>query len=228
MSNLSALSSLAPGHGHATRATRPLLLGLALAVATGVPWIVTAVRVVQIPMGAWPDEAQRLAVAPLAWFLHALAGLLFGALGPLQFVRALRRRFGALHRLAGWAFVLAGAGLSLSGSALLLQVDSMASWSLAAARAALGMALMGALVQAVSAARARDLRRHQAWMIRAYAIGMGTTTVWLVALPFALVTGEPLQPPASDLALLGMWLLSIAVGEAVVRRLALRHSREGA
>lgn len=208
--------------------TRPLPLVLALALATGIPWVVTAARVVQIPLGAWPEEALRLAAAPVAWFLHSLAGVLFGVLGPLQFVRALRRRFGALHRQAGWAFVVAGAGLALSGLALLLQVDSIASGLLDAARAALGLTLIAALLQAVSAARARDLRRHLAWMIRAYAIGMGTTTVWLVVLPIHLITGERLTGLAADAALVGMWLLSIAVGEWAVRGLASRPPRQTA
>ena len=206
--------------------TRPIPLVLALAFATGIPLMVTAVRVVQIPLGTWPEDAVRLAAAPVAWFLHSLAGVLFGVLGPLQFVRALRRRFGALHRLAGWAFVVAGAGLGLSGLALLLQVESIATGLLDAARAMLGLVLIAALQLAVAAARARDMREHRAWMVRAYAIGMGTTTVWLAVLPIYLITGERLTGLASDLALVGMWLLSIAVGEWVVRRLVLRTPRQ--
>lgn len=197
---------------------RPLPLALMLALATGLPWVVSVVRVGQIALGAWPESAQRLATAPVAWFLHALAGVLFGALGPLQFVRALRWRFGRPHRWAGWAFVMAGAGLALAGLALLLQVEIVASAGLAATRAALGLALPWALLRAVAAVRACDWRGHRAWMIRAYAIGMGTTTVWLAVLPIQLLTGERLTGWAADLALVGMWLLSIALGEVVARR----------
>lgn len=199
--------------------TRPLSLALVLAFATGIPLMVTAVRVVQIPLGAWPEDALRLASVPVAWFLHSLAGVLFGVLGPLQFVRALRGRFGMLHRLAGRVFVVAGAGLALSGLALLLQVESIATGLLDAARAVLGLVLIAALQLAVAAARERDMREHLAWMVRAYAIGMGTTAVWLAVLPIYLITGKRLTGLASDIALVGMWLLSIAVGEWVVRRL---------
>lgn len=199
--------------------TRPLSLALVLAFATGIPLMVTAVRVVQIPLGAWPEDALRLSSVPVAWFLHSLAGVLFGVLGPLQFVRALRGRFGMIHRLAGRVFVVAGAGLALSGLALLLQVESIATGLLEAARAMLGLVLIAALQLAVAAARKRDMREHLAWMVRAYAIGMGTTAVWLAVLPIYLITGKRLTGLASDIVLVGMWLLSIAVGEWVVRRL---------
>lgn len=206
--------------------TRPLPLALVLAFATGIPLLVTAVRVVQIPLGSWPEDALRLASVPVAWFLHSLAGVLFGVLGPLQFVRALRRRFGMIHRLAGRLLVVAGVGLALSGLGLLLQVESIATGLLDAARAVLGLVLIAALQLAMAAARARDMRKHLAWMVRAYAIGMGTTAVWLAVLPIYLMTGKRLTGLASDIALVGMWLLSIAVGEWVVRRLVLRTSTQ--
>lgn len=200
--------------------TRPIPLVLALAVCSFVPVMTAAVSVVQIPLGALPADSLRLASAPVAFFLHALAGVLFGVLGPLQFVRALRRRFGTLHRLAGRVFVLAGAGLGLSGLALLLQVQSMATGLLDTARGVFGLALIAALVLGVAAARAHDLPRHRSWMIRAYAIGMGTGTVALVMFPLYLITGEPPRGLAADIVVVGMWLFNIALGEWVVRRLA--------
>jgi uncharacterized membrane protein len=205
--------------------TRPiplvLALALALALCTFIPVMTAAVSVVQIPLGALPEDSLRLASVPITFFLHSLAGVLFGILGPLQFVRALRRRFGTLHRLAGRVFVLAGAGLALSGLALLLQVQSIATGLLDAARGVFGLALMAALVLGVAAARAHDLFRHRAWMIRAYAIGMGQGTVALVMFPIYLITGEPPVGLTTDIVVVGMWLINIALGEWVVHRLAL-------
>ena len=201
--------------------TRPIALVLALAVCTFIPVTTAAVRVVQIPLGALPEDSLRLASVPVAFFLHSLAGVLFGVLGPLQFVRALRLRFGTLHRLAGRVFVLAGAGLALSGLGLLLQVESITTGLLDAARGVFGLALAAALVLGVAAARAHDMPGHQAWMIRAYAIGMGTGIVALVMFPIYLIRGEPPTGLVSDMVVVGMWLLNIALGEWVVRRLAL-------
>jgi uncharacterized membrane protein len=203
--------------------TRPITLALALAFCTFIPVMTAAVRVVQIPLGALPEDSLRLATVSIAFFLHSLAGVLFGVLGPLQFVRALRLRFGSLHRLAGRVFVLAGAGLALSGLGLLLQVESITTGLLDAARGIFGLALLAALVLGVAAARARHMLRHRAWMIRAYAIGMGTGIVALVMFPIYLITGEPPTGLASDIVVVGMWLINIAGGEWVVRRLAGRH-----
>ena len=72
----------------------------------------------------------------------------------------------------------------------------------------------------VAAARTHDMLRHRAWMIRAYAIGMGTGPVALVMFPIYLITGEPPMGLATDIVVVGMWLLNIALGEWVVRRLA--------
>jgi uncharacterized membrane protein len=205
--------------------TRPIALVLALALCTFIPVMMAAVRVVQIPLGALPEDSLRLASVPLPYFLHSLAGVLFGVLGPLQFVRALRLRFGTLHRLAGRVFVLAGAGLALSGLGLLLQVESITTGLLDTARGVFGLALIAVLVLGVAAARARDTLGHRTWMIRAYAIGTGSGTVAPVMFPIYLITGAPPTGLASDIAVVGMWLLTIAVGEWVVRRLTPRSRR---
>ena len=197
---------------------RALTLALALAVCTFIPVMMAAVSVVQIPLGALPEDSLRLAAVPVTFFLHALAGVLFGVLGPMQFVRALRQRFGTLHRLSGRVFVLAGAGLALSGLALLLQVQSLATGLLDAARAVFGLALIAALVRGVAAARAHEVPGHRAWMVRAYAIGMGQGTVALVMYPIYLITGEPPMGLVADIVVVGLWLLNIALAEWVVRK----------
>lgn len=199
--------------------TRPVPLGLVLAFFTVIPVMMAAVRVVQIPFGAVPEDSLRLASVPVPFFLHSLAGVLFGVLGPFQFVRAIRRRPGTVHRLAGRVFVLAGAGLALSGLAL-LQVDRIATGLLDAARGIFCLALLAALVLGVAAARAHVLPRHRAWMIRAYAIGMGSGTVAPVMFPIYLIRGEPPTGLITDFLVVCMWLLTIAVGEWVVWRLA--------
>ena len=195
-------------------------LVLTLAFCTFIPVMMAAVRVVQIPLDALPEDSLRLASNPVAFLLHALAGVLFGVLGPLQFVRALRRRFGTLHRLTGRVFVLAGVGLALSGLALLLQVESIATGLLDAARGVFGLALIAVLVLGVAAARAHAMPRHRAWMIRAYAIGMGSGTVAPVMFPVYLISGEPPTGLTTDIVVVGMWLLTIAMGEWIIRRLA--------
>lgn len=90
----------------------------------------------------------------------------------------------------------------------LSEVAVMPTGLLDAARGVFGLALIAVLVLGVAAARARDMLRHWAWMIRAYAIGMGQGTVALVMFPIYLITGEPVIGLASDVVVVGMWLLN--------------------
>jgi uncharacterized membrane protein len=215
---LTARSLLAPRA--AAFLGRPMTLGMALGLCSFIPVLMAAARVVQIPLGGLPADTLRLASTPVAFFLHALSGVLFGVLGPLQFVRTLRSRFGAVHRVAGRVFVLAAVVLALSGLSLLLQVESMTTSLLDAARGVFGLALLGAIMLGLAAARRRDFGGHRAWMIRAYAIGMGTGPVALVLFPIYLITGEPIAGLAADIAVVGVWLLTILVAEGILRRLA--------
>jgi uncharacterized membrane protein len=196
---------------------RPMPLVLLLGFASFIPVMMAGVRVVQVPAGLLPEDSLRMGVAPYSLWLHALGGVLFGLLGPLQFARALRARFGALHRLSGRVFVLAGLVMALSGLSLLLRVDSIATPLLEIARAIFSAALIAALALGVRAAHARDRATHRAWMIRAYAIGMGGATVALAMFPIYLATGAPVTGITSDLVFVGWWLVTIAIGERVIR-----------
>jgi uncharacterized membrane protein len=197
---------------------RPIPLALALTFGTAIPVLTALVLVVQIPSGTYPEDSARLAVAPIAWFAHVLAGAAFGITGPLQFIRALGHRFGALHRLSGRIFVVSGAVLGLSGLSLLAQVMSQRTPLVDIARGLFGLALLIALGLGMAAIRDRDILRHRAWMIRAYAIGMGLGAVALVFFPIYIVTGQAPTGLASDILFIASWLLTIALAEMVIRR----------
>ncbi len=197
--------------------SRPTSFVLALLFFTLIPVLTALVQVFQIPSGTYPKDSAHLAVAPISWFIHALAGSAFGIIGPVQFVRALRHRFGALHRVSGRVFVLSGAVLGLSSLSLLAQVASQRTPLVDIARGLFGVALLIALALAMVAIKQRDLVRHRAWAIRAYAIGMGLGTVALVFFPIYLVTGHPPSGITSDILFIASWVLTIAFGEMVVR-----------
>jgi uncharacterized membrane protein len=198
--------------------SRPTPLFLALVFFTFIPVMTALVLVFQIPFGTYPEDSARLAIAPIAWFAHVLAGAAFGITGPVQFVRALRNRFGALHRVLGRIFVLSGAIIGLSGLSLLAQVMSQRTPLVDIARGLFSMALLIALVLAMAAIRNRDFLRHRAWVIRAYAIGMGLGAVSLVFFPIYIITGQPPSGLASDILFVASWALTIAFAEVVIRR----------
>ncbi len=197
--------------------SRPAPLVLALVFFTFIPVLTALVQVFQIPFGSYPEDSARLAVAPISWFAHVLAGVAFGIIGPVQFVRALRHRFGALHRVSGRIFVLSGAILGLSGLSLLAQVTSERTPLVDIARGLFGLALLIALALAMAAIRDRDFLRHRAWAVRAYAIGMGLGTVALVFFPIYIITGRPPSGLASDVLFVASWALNIAFAEVFIR-----------
>ncbi|WP_149078351.1 DUF2306 domain-containing protein [Tabrizicola thermarum] len=208
--------------------SRPIPLVLLLAFLTVIPVLTSLTEVFQIPTGTYPADSARLAVAPVAWFAHVLAGVAFGITGPLQFVRALRHRFGRLHRIAGRIFVVAGAALGLSGLSLLAQVTSVRTPVADIARGLFGLALLVALALAMAAIRDRDIQRHRAWMIRSYAVGMGLGVVGLVFFPIYLVTGAPPTGLGADMLFVASWLVSIFAGEVVILRLSTATNRRPA
>jgi uncharacterized membrane protein len=198
--------------------SRPVPLVLVLALFTFIPILNALVETVQIPLGTYPHDAAHLAVAPLSWFLHALTGVVFGITGPLNFVRALRRRFDRLHRMAGWVFFGSGLVLGLTAFALLFSVDSQRTPVVDIARGVFGLVLLLAIAMAIAAIRRRDMPQHRAWVIRAYAVGMGLGTVGLVFFPIYLVTGAPPMGLASDILFAACWALNIGLAEWVIRR----------
>lgn len=197
---------------------RPMPLAFLLLVLTAIPIITAIVRVYEIPAGALPRDAERFMAVPWAMFFHALGGALFGILGPLQFARALRNRFGRLHRITGRVFVLAGLFMGLSSLRLLWEFPESASWPVSFARLLAGAALVGTLIAAVVFARARNIPRHRAWMIRAYAIGMGAAAVSLMFFPIFVVTGSPPVGVLADLLFVLSWVINLAIAEWVIRR----------
>jgi hypothetical protein len=201
-----------------SRFARPMPLVLLLGFCTSIPVMMAGVRVVQIPLGTLPDDSLRLAVAPLSFFAHALAGVLFGILGPLQFSRVLRRRFGPWHRITGRVFAVAGVFLGLSGLSILAQAQNTSTLLLDGFRAVAGIGLLAAIGLGVSAARTRDFPRHRAWMIRAYGIGMGSGTVALVMFPIYIATGAPITGLLSEVVFVGWWALNVALAEWIARR----------
>lgn len=199
--------------------SRPASLVLALVFCTFIPVLVALVETVQIPTGTYPEDSAHLNVAPVSWFLHALASAAFGITGPVNLALALRRRFGRLHRVTGRVFFGAGVVLGLSALSLLHVVDAQSTPVIDVARGAFGLALLVALATAMAAIRRRDIPDHRTWMIRAYAIGMGSGTVDLVSFPIYLVSGQPLNGLASDLVFASWWALNVGFAEWVIRRI---------
>lgn len=194
-----------------------LLLG-GLLVLSAIPILVSMVRLAQIPLGNLPPESQRFAEVPVAHLAHALAGALFGLIGPVQFSNALRRRFGGVHRVLGRVFVAAGLLLVVSALRLLWEFPTFVIWQLTLTRLIVAVGMGIALVWAVLAAQRGDKAQHRSWMIRAYALGMGAATQAVVMLPIAAASGAALHGPVTDWIFIGTWVFNLWLAEWIIRR----------
>jgi uncharacterized membrane protein len=197
---------------------RPMGLACLLLMLTFIPIFAAGLRMYQVPTQQLPPDAIKFATVPWSLFMHALGGALFGLLGPVQFAGVLRHRFGWLHRMTGRVFVVAGLMLSLSSLRLVAAFPDASTWVLVSARVLAGLAVGGALIRALIAIRRHDIVGHRGWMIRAYAIGMGSATISFIMLPIFLITGRAVEGYGADMLFVASWATNIAIAEWVIRR----------
>jgi hypothetical protein len=199
---------------------------LALIALSLVPVIAGSARLAGLASGAEvTPESARFAASPLPVALHIASATPYCLLGAFQFSAGFRRRWPVWHRRAGR--VLAGFGIvaALSGIWMTARYDIPASMQgplLLGARVMVGMAMTTAIVLAVLAILRRDVANHQAWMIRAYALGQGAGTQVIVLGP-GLLLFDDLLGLTRDLLMLLAWAINLAIAEYIIRRSLKAH-----
>jgi uncharacterized membrane protein len=150
--------------------------------------------------------------------LHGVSGTLFAVLGAFQFPTAMRRGRRAWHRRTGRLLVPLGLTAAVSAAWVTLFYPHLhdSGALLSAFRLTFSSALAVSLLVAFAAIRRRDVVRHQEWMIRAYALGLGAATQ-IFTLGFGqAVVGDT----GTSTALLtgAAWGINLAIAEWVIRR----------
>ena len=153
-----------------------------------------------------------------------VGALLYALLGAFQFSARLRRRHRGWHRGAGRVAAVAGLVVALSGLWMtLFYADAPGGALLWAVRLLVGTAMAAALVLGVAAIRRRDVAAHRAWMIRAYALGLGAgTQIFTEGFAKAAYGDGELTKALSVSA---GWLINVLVAEWLIRRPARRAVR---
>ena len=111
-----------------------------------------------------PTNARAL-TQPLPIVLHILSSFLFCLLGALQFLPGIRRYNPALHRMIGRLVAAAGCTSALTGLWMThffvfpLELQGPLLYSV---RIVLSLTMVGLIVWAIMAIRARDMRAHGA------------------------------------------------------------------
>ena len=148
---------------------------------------------------------QRFVDHRAATLLHVGPGALFLLLAPLQFVRGFRTRHIAVHRWSGRVLVLTGVITVMAGLYFGVWIPA-AGIEESIVIAAVSALFLLSLTKAVLAIRRRDVERHREWMIRAFAVGLGISTVRIVA-----AIADAVLTPAGY-ALETLFVLSLALG----------------
>ncbi len=192
---------------------------LALSV---IPVAAGVARLVSMATGAPITLANaRFFAHPLPVQVHIVGACLFCILGALQFWLGFRRRFPRWHRTAGRMLAPATLAAGLSG----LWMNQFFPYGpndgllLCFFRLIFGTGMLLAMVLGIAAILRRDVAKHRAWMMRAYAIGLGAGTQPATQLPWILAVGVPGELPRA-LLMGGAWVLNLAVAEWFIRRQA--------
>lgn len=199
--------------------SRGLPVPAALVALSAIPLAAGTLRLIQLAGGPELRPADdRFTSFPTALVVHITGAAVFALVGILQFAPRIRRRHRAWHRRAGR--VVAAAGLAVAGSALWLTLFYEAQPGtgdlLYAMRLVFAPAMTGCLVLGYTAIRRRDIAAHRAWMIRAYALGLGAGTQVLTQGFGGAIFGS--GEVAGDLAKGSAWIINLAVAEWVIRR----------
>lgn len=152
--------------------------------------------------------------------MHLVTGLAFMILGPLQFSARLRQRWPRWHRVSGRVFVVAA--LCAAGTAMGMNVifPPVGGLGKSSAVFVFGIAQIVTVLVALRYILRRDVAAHRAWMMRAFAIGLGVSTQRLFFIPVFVVSGVP----SGFVIGLGMWI-GFGVNVLVVEVLLWRERR---
>ena len=190
------------------------LFGAALVLLTAEVAVVSVLRyftTLQTP----PDVilANRFS-HPFLW-LHVGGGVTALVVAPLQFVKRVRERFPAVHRITGRVYV--GACAVAAPAGFMLAIGSMAG-----PIAGTGFAISAVLWSiftflGVRSAIRRRFDEHRAWIIRSYAITSTAITLRLM-LPFSVALMKLPFVPAYQVIAWASWIANLAIAEIYLRR----------
>jgi len=191
-----------------------ILIGLLL--LSLVPCIGGALRLVDLNTGLeLLPENPRVALLPIPAVFHIISSIIYCIVGAFQFLPSIRRRFLKWHRLTGRLLVVAGIISAISGLWMThyypLPEDLQGSL-LYIVRIVVGTLMIVYILLGLSAVLKRRIAQHRAWMIRAYALGLGAGTQVLVVIPWLVTVGEP-SGFIRDILMTLAWVINIAVGE---------------
>jgi hypothetical protein len=195
------------------------LIPVGLIGLCAIPILAGGIRLTQLSLGVVNSESARYFAAPLPLVLHIVSVTAFGIIGAFQFSPVFRKRKPQWHRVCGRILILTGLLAALTGL-WMTQFLPPASYDgkiLYLFRLIVGMAMILFIVLGVYFIRRRNFLRHGAWMIRAYALGLGAGTQVFTHIPFFVFPS--IQGVTARTIFMGLgWGLNVIVAEWIIRR----------
>lgn len=211
----------------ARKTQTPWWVPAGLILLSVIPLTFGAIRLSQLMSGAeiTPDNA-RFFESPSPVVIHIISSAIYALLGAFQFVSRLWTRGIKWHRWVGRLLVPCGLFVGLSGlwMTLFYPRPEGASYLLFFFRLFFGSGMILSITLGFISIRRRDVAQHQAWMTRAYAIGMGAATQVLTGMVGALILGEVNE--FENALLVGTaWVINLAIAELSIRRSPIKQTR---
>ena len=122
--------------------------------------------------------------------VHVVCGILALAIGPFQFVGAIRRRFVRVHRSLGAVYIASCTGLGLSG--LVLATTSYPSWVTSLGFGLLGLSMLLTTWTALRMVLAGRYGDHRRWMIRSFSLILAAVSLRIMTPLYGLLSGAGL------------------------------------
>ena len=201
------------------------LLLVGLLVLSFVPVVGGTFRLAELGLGNTIEFLPinpRIESAPIPVVFHLVSSIAYCILGAFQFLPTLRKNHPLWHRVAGRLLVCAGVVSALSGlwmTHFYAFPAQLQGTLLYVVRVIVSVAMVIFIGVAVSSILKKRVIKHQAFMIRAYALGQGAGTQVLITLPWLLSVGEP-EGFTREILMSAAWVLNIAVGEWVINKLS--------
>ena len=207
------------------RKTRtPWWVPVGLILLSIIPLTFGVIRLIQLFSGAEITPANaRFFASPSPVVIHIISSAIYALLGAFQFVSRLWQRGIKWHRWVGRLLLPFGLLVGFSGLWMTVfypRTDNL----LYMFRLFFGSGMILSIILGFISIRRRNVTQHQAWMTRAYAIGMGAATQVLTGMAGALTLGT-VNEFENALLMGAAWVINLAVAEWSIRKDSTRQTR---
>jgi uncharacterized membrane protein len=197
---------------------------VALVALSLIPVISGSLRLLEVAGGPQLMATNpRIDASPAPLVVHVVGAVFYALLGAFQFSARLRRRHPGWHRKSGRILVGAGVAVAISGIWMTLFYSGAPGGDLLwVIRLLAGSTMAAAIVLGFTAIRRRNIAAHRAWMMRAYALGLGAGTQ-----AFTEGIGEALFGTGDLSKAISMgsgWVINALVAEWIIRRPSARRA----